>query len=137
MDRNTHLRPINLDKFDISEYAYRELYYFCRQHREKQRKIKEDIGASISRITDMPHSSGVSDPTAKQAECIARLSKDVDMLERIAHEVAGTACYKALMANVVDGFAYENVDIPAGRSMFYYNIRKRFFYELAKAKGII
>ncbi|MDF2686467.1 MAG: hypothetical protein K0S55_1649, partial [Clostridia bacterium] len=34
-------RDIKLDEFNISNYAYRELKYFCLQYQEKKRKLRD------------------------------------------------------------------------------------------------
>lgn len=133
-------RDLKLDEFDIGTYAYRELNNFCKQYREKKRKLRELQSPYRSpRITGMPSGSEPGDPTGRIAERTAILSSDIDMIEWAASEVSPTEQGLFLLAVTEDvSWDYMRLlkDLRMGRDTF--NCRRRYFYYLlAKKKGIV
>jgi hypothetical protein len=92
----------------------------------------------------MPHGSGVGEPTAQAAERAAELSKDCELIEQTAIVVDAGLCQYIILA-VTQGFSYQILreceinkldKMPAGKEMFN-DRRHKFFYLLAKKKGIV
>ena len=122
-----------LDDFEISKYAYRELFYYCLQYPEKKHKLKNCYGLS-SHSYKISTSSDLSDPTAAHAIRAAKLSESCEMIEKTAQSVGGElALY--ILKNVTEGVPYCGLGIPQGEHQFY-NLRRRFYLELARQKGL-
>lgn len=129
-------RDLNLDKYSIGKYAYRELRNFCLQYPEKKRKLRELQSPYRSpQVTGMPSGGGPGDPTGRNAERAAALSRDIELIERAANQAAGRDA-QWLMRNVTQGIAYEYMPVNCGRRKFY-EMRRLFFYLLAKEKGYV
>lgn len=127
---------LRLQKYNIGVNAYRELLYFCRQYAEKKSQLALLRDISAAAYDGMPRSGKVSTPTEDRAIRAAQLERDCEMIERAAHE-ADPALAKYLLLNVTqDRLPYEYLNVPAGRRNFYEK-RRRFFYCLAKEKGMI
>lgn len=129
-------RDLKLDEYDIGTYAYRELNNFCKQYRDKKRRLRELQSPYKSpQITGMPSGSGPGDPTGRSAERAAVLSQDIDMIERAANKAAGRDAQN-LLKNVTLGIAWEYLPVSCGRRKFY-DMRRLFFYLLALDKGYV
>lgn len=129
-------RDVKLDKYNIGRNLYRELLYFCRQYDEKKAELSSlyQIGATV--YSDMPKGGSTGAPTESKALRAACLSSDIDMIERAARRADGEI-YAYIIANVTrDRLPYEYLSVPGGRRNFYEK-RRRFFYYLAKEKGMI
>lgn len=126
-------RTICMDEYGISQYAYRELYYFCLQYDEKRERLKSMYGGKSQVITGMPKGGRISDSTFNTAERALRLRKDIEDIEQAAIEADGEL-YKYIIDNVARGIPYERMNIPCGRRQFY-NKRKAFFYILYLKRG--
>ena len=134
-------RDIKLDKYKISKFAYRELSNFCLQYPEKIKKLKDLRNPlKAQQYSDMPHGSGVGDPTMESATRAAQLSKDTELIEQTAIETDSGIYQYIVLAVTEPGINYEILkslkDIPCGREYFYLR-RRLFFYLLAKKKGMI
>lgn len=126
-------RDVNLSDYNISKYAYRELYYFCLQYPEKKRRLNELRNPLRGQgYNGMPHSSEVADPTADAATKAAMLAKDVEMIEQTVIQ-ADSSLYSALLDNAAYGTPFEYLKVPCGRRQFY-DSRKKFFFLLHKAR---
>ena len=129
-------RDLKLDEYDIGTFAYRELNNFCKQYRDKKRRMRELQNPYKSpQITGMPSGSGPGDPTGRMAERAAVLSQDIDMIERAANKAAGRDAQN-LLKNVTLGIAWEYLPVSCGRRKFY-DMRRLFFYLLALDKGYV
>ena len=87
----------------------------------------------------MPRGNTCADPTAHRAEIAAKLSNDVELIEKTAKEVDDSiATY--LLKNVTQEWTWDAMklhdNIPIGRRQFY-AARKRFFFLLALKKDMI
>ena len=135
-------RDLILDEYDISRYAYRELYNFCMQYPEKKQKLRDLRGLSLNRMSGMPKGGATSNPTENRGMLAARYSDDCEMIEQCALK-AGGIIYPWLLDGVTEGASYEYMNrmeyfrgvIPVGKST-YYVIRRRFFWLLATRKGV-
>jgi hypothetical protein len=129
-------RDLRLDEYEIGVFAYRELNNFCKQYREKKKKLRElESPYKSPKLTGLPSGSGPSDPTGRIAERAAVLSQDIDMIERAANKAAGRDA-QSLLKNVTLGIAWEYLPVSCGRRKFY-DMRRLFFYLLALDKGYV
>jgi hypothetical protein len=133
-------RDLKLDEYDIGTFAYRELNNFCKQYRDKKRRMRELQNPYKSpQITGMPSGSGPGDPTGRMAERAAILSNDIDMIERAAKEASPSEFELFLLAMTEDvSWDYMRIlkDLKMGRDKFN-NRRRHFYYILAQKKGIV
>jgi homoserine kinase len=138
--RMPNKRDIKLDEYNISKYAYRELSNFCLQYPEKKQKLLDMRNPlKAQQYSDMPHGSGVGDPTAAAAIRAAALAKDTELIEQTAIEADAGIYQYIILAVTQQGVNYEILrvckDIPCGREYFYLR-RRLFFYLLAKKRGM-
>ncbi|NCC15667.1 MAG: hypothetical protein EOM28_04875 [Clostridia bacterium] len=124
-------RDLQLLDYDISDNRYRELKYFCRQYKEKQKRLRS-ITELSSHQCGAKRSGGISDRTATVAIKKAQLAAEIKMIEQSALEADGEL-YGYILENVTEGVSYEYLDIPASRAGFY-ALRRSFFYILDKRR---
>lgn len=124
-------KDLNLEKYEISKYRYRELKNFCLQYNEKKQQLAALRGLGAVIYNDEPHGSGISNPTAAKAERAQQLARNIDLIEQTVMEV-DSINYDILLANVTaTNLPYEYLSPACGRRQFYKN-RRRFFYLLDK-----
>jgi len=90
--------------------------------------------------SDMPHGSGVGNPTEQAAIKAEQLSSLTELIEQTAIE-ADSSIYQYIILSVTEpGINYEILracrNIPCGRRYFYEK-RRLFFYLLATRKGMV
>lgn len=120
-------KDLNLEKYKISKYRYRELKYFCLQYDEKKQRLAALRGLAAVTYSSEPRGSGISDPTAAKAERVQQLVQDIGLIEQTAMEVDSTN-YDSLLANVTSvNLPYEYLSPACGRRQFYESRRKFFF----------
>ena len=120
-------RNLKLLNYDISDNRYRELKYFCRQYKEKQKKLYSITELSSPQLQST-RGNTLSDRTGKIATKKVQLEDEIKIIEQAAMEADGEL-YVYLLKNVTEGVPYEYLDIPASRAGFY-ALRRRFFYLL-------
>ncbi len=125
-------RDLKLQSYNISDNRYRELKYFCRQYREKQSQLRSITELSSPRFDSTGGGNKTSDRTADTACRRAQLQRDIEMIQQSAIE-ADAEIYAYILDNVVDGIAYEYLDVPASIASFYRK-RRKFFWILDKMK---
>lgn len=126
--------PLKLSDYEIDGDLYRELLYFCRQHRKRVKELTAIRGGfNDVRARDMPRGSDTSDPTARRAERAMRLSRDVEAVEQAAI-AADSGIYQFILKSVTEQMRYEYLPCPCGRRQFF-EARRRFFWELANKLG--
>lgn len=129
-------KDLKLDQYGIGKYTYRELHNFCLQYPEKKRRLRElENPYSGPKWTGLPSGGVAGDPTGRNAERAAAASADIDLIERTASKVAGKDALW-LIKNVTQGIAWEYMPVSCGRRKFY-DMRRMFFYFLAKSKGYV
>lgn len=133
-------RDLRLDAYGIDKHAYRELYNFCLQYPKKKRRLVELRDPLHAMCYDgMPHGTAPGEPTATAAERAAQLSTDCEMIERAAKK-ADTLNARYLLAAVTqdESWCYLRMvkGLGAGEKNFR-SARRRFFYMLAKEKGMV
>lgn len=126
-------QDLRMGEYNISVNRYRELKYFCRQYREKQRQLREmtEIGATSMR--EGGRGAKVADTTANTAMRRAELERGLEIIEQAAKE-ADAEIYSYIISNVADGIPYEYLGAPIGRRKFY-EMRRKFFFILSGKKG--
>ena len=125
-------RKINMKSFNISDYAYKELEYFCMQYEEKKRELHKGYGLNAIVNDGLPKGNLPGNPVEGQAIRNAVLQADVDLIEHTAME-AGADVYQWLIKNVTEGVPYEWLNVPSGRRQFY-ETRRYFFFLLAQKR---
>ena len=91
-------RKINMKSFNISDYAYKELEYFCMQYEEKKKFIKYGYGPKAVKFTPIRTNKGINDSTFETADKMLKIKSDVEMIERAAKET-DEQLYKYIIKN--------------------------------------
>lgn len=115
-------RDIKLDEYSIGTFAYRELYNFCLQYPDKKRRL-----ANCS-------------PRGVMGASLLQAQDDCKMIEQTALKAAGGNDYQCLLLGVTQDIPFHYLrmlkNLNAGKNSFY-DMRRKFFYYLAKKKKII
>lgn len=131
-----NVRSLNKDKYKISNYRFRELYYFCLQYEE----WKEELQAKRNPLKGMqysglPTSGNPGNPTAKAAIECAELSHKCAVIEQAAKMADSELWEYILFAVTHDKTTFESLkaqkNIPCERDR-YYNSRRKFYFVLDK-----
>ncbi len=138
---STNIRPELSERnpYWINKHRYYELKHFCLQYRfwKKALASLDGFGKNASLFVRLAGSDEVADPTARCAEARAFYSGKIDMLEKIAEET-DRELGKYILTGVTEGIPYDRLkaklDIPCGKEL-YYNLYRRFFWLLSKARG--
>lgn len=130
------VKPINNKRYGISKHRFYELLHYCLQYNEWKDELKytTDTVKSVQ-ITDMPHGSGVGDPTNHLATRRAMLSAKCEVVENTAKE-ADSSLWQYILKDVTEeniSYTYlkQIMSIPCGKN-YYYDKRRKFFYLLSK-----
>ena len=131
---------IKLDKFGISDAAYKELRAFCLQYDEKLARLNDAYSLKSPNLSGMPHGSGISDPTARAAELCEKYKEDIDLIEKTAREVDPKLA-PFIIKNVTSDkcppwVLKTRYGMEAGEKQFNKK-RRQFYYLLALKKQII
>lgn len=129
-----NVRTLNKDKYNISNYRFRELYYFCLQYDEWMQELKEKRDPLKGmQYTGMPGSGTPGNPTEKNAIICAELSHKCGLIEDAAKaadpELWQYILYAVTNENITFKFLKMQKDIPCERDR-YYNSRRKFYYYL-------
>lgn len=130
------VRPLNQDKYNISKYRFRELYYFCLQYHEWQDELKyntDTVGAIC--YDGLPHGSNISDQTGNLGARRAELARRCEIIEQTAVE-ADPEIYQYILRAVTDEhitykYLKTVMGIPCGKDM-YYDRRRKFYWLLSR-----
>ena len=131
-----NIRAINKDKYNISNYRFYELYYFCLQYEEWQEalNIKRDTLKSMQ-YSGMPSSGNPGDPTVNAAIDCAELARKCEAIEKAARmadkELFDYILYAVTHDKVTFNFLKLQKGMPCERDR-YYNSRRKFYYYLDK-----
>lgn len=131
-----NVRSLNKDKYNISNFRFRELYYFCLQYDEWKEQIKElSNPLKGMEYSGTPASGSPGDPTKKNAIACAELSAKCKLIERAAEiadpELKGYIIYAATHEGISFKFLKMQKNIPCERDR-YYNSRRKFYFVLDK-----
>jgi hypothetical protein len=131
-----NVRPLNTKRYEISRHRFWELYHFCLQYNEWKDELKwaTDTMKSVQ-ITDMPHGTGVGDPTKELAIRREKLSSQCKLIEETAMETDAELWEYILKGVTTEEATYtylrQIMRIPCGKNQ-YYQKRRKFFYLLSK-----
>lgn len=131
-----NVRTLNKDKYKLSNYRFRELYYYCLQYEECRQKLKEKRNPLKGvQYSGMPSSSGVSRQTENLAIECAELSEKCAVIEEAAKAADPELYQYILFAATHEGITFNYLKmqkkIPCGRDR-YYNNRRKFYFLLDK-----
>ena len=129
-----NIRMLNQEKFKISNYRFRELYYFCLQYEEWKEQLKEKRNPlKAMPMSGMPTSGNVGNPTESAAIACAELSMKCKMIEQAAKEADPELWEYIVFAvtheNITFNYLKANMDFPYERDR-YYNSRRKFYFIL-------
>lgn len=121
--------------YEISEYEYRELKYFCLRYGEMKALLDD-----CRNIKALDYSKGGAASTArgspveKKALKAIELSRNIELIER-ALDLAADENVRDYLKRAVTcpHISYDELGVPMGRQQFY-EMRRRFFYILKRLK---
>lgn len=137
-------RPLKMDDWGISFDAYKELYHFCQQYREKKQEAEDLLTPppGWQEVAALPDESGcilprgqggVSDPVSRAAIRREQLLRDVAMIEQAAIG-ADPTLYSYILRAVTTKDGMRTIRPPCGDRQFR-AARRRFFYLLWQMKN--
>ena len=121
-----------MKKYHITADKYNELFYFCKQYKDREKEIQNMYGLSEVNMDGMPKGNTISDQTANKAIMIDRLRKENELIEQTAIE-ADAYIYQAIIKNVTEGIGYDYLDCHYCRGVFY-DRRQKFFKLLSNKR---
>ncbi len=117
----------------LPEHTYRMVQHFCMAYREM---VKERNDISVLRspvIDDMPHGSGTSDPTAREAVRLTELTRRIDIIETAIRETSSGNRW--LFLSVTEGKSYRELvtdyGCPYDRNAFT-RMRRSVYWKVAQ-----
>lgn len=127
--------PTEKSKYYVPKETYLMVVHWCHQYPAWVDELNAlaDAGKAITYDQERVQTSGGYDSTADLAIRRAEISRKKDMVDETAEEVAGNL-YKWLILGVCHDYPYHQLEtcgIPCGKDL-YYQIRRRFYYEMAK-----
>lgn len=131
-----NVRTLNKDKYNISNYRFRELYYFCLQYNEWREMLKQKQNTlQATKYSGMPSSGHISNQTENHGIECAELSNKCAAVEAAARmadpELYNFIIYAVTHENITFNFLKMQKDIPCERDR-YYNSRRKFYFMLDK-----
>lgn len=129
-----NVRSLNKEKYNIGNYRFRELYYFCLQYDEWREALGEKRNTlQGTQYSGMPSAGNVGNPTERNAIECAEYSQKCAAVEMAAKradpELQKYIIYAVTKENVTFNFLKMQMDIPCERDR-YYNSRRKFYYIL-------
>lgn len=129
-----NVRTLNKDKYNISNYRFRELYYFCLQYPEWKQALDRIRNTLKGLGYDSFVSSGLpGDPTMNAAIQSMELANKCQVIERAAEladsELQEYIIYAVTHENVTFNALKNQQDMPCERDR-YYNSRRKFYWLL-------
>jgi len=122
-------RPLNLDAFGISRWAYREMLAFCRQY--------DDFRREADRLLHERSNGRRFDPTPETAARRETLLSYTRMIEQAAHVAGGGGWEYAIIENCCRGVRLDCLDgsrMPTANRNSYYKARREFFFLLHRKR---
>lgn len=129
-----NIRTLNKNKYNISDYRFRELYYFCLQYEEWMQELNAKRNPlKGTQYSGMPSSGHPGDPTTRTAIECAELSHKCAIIEQAA-KTADAELYEYIIfavthENVTFKYLKMQKNIPCERDR-YYSSRRKFYYYL-------
>lgn len=129
-----NVRPLNKEKYNISKYRFKELYYFCLQYNEWVKEIRENRMLSNVEV-GAGKGTTVGKPTENSAVRNALIASRVELIEQTAIEAAPDIYQYILLAVTNEGYTFNYLKmmkgLPCGKNKFYQR-RRNFYYLLSK-----
>lgn len=129
-----NVRTLNKDKYNISNYRFRELYYFCLQY-EEWKKALQELRDTLKGVqySAVPSSGEPGNPTMKSALKCAELTYKCGLVETAA-KMADSELYEFILYAVTNEDISFNTlkiqkNIPCERDR-YYDRRRKFYFIL-------
>lgn len=132
-------RRLNLEQYGISQAAYDELKAFCLQYGEKLAKLGDIYSLKSVNLSSTTGGHGSSSPTERAAEIAAKWESDIEEIRQSAKE-ADAELEKWIILNATTrGNTYS---VMHDKGLYYSEqrfreARRKFFYLLAKKRGIL
>lgn len=137
---STTVRPeiSTRSKYWIEKHRYYELKHFCLQY-PLWRKARAGLDSLSRRPNTVitSRTNRVSSPVEKCAEARLFYTDRMEMLEKVASETDAVMARYILKA-VTEGMSYDHLKVRMGIPCCkdtYYNLYRRFFWLLNKARG--
>jgi len=129
-----NVRALNKDKYNISDFRFKELYYFCLQYDEWRQKLQAKRNPLKGmQYSGMPASGNPGNPTENIAIECAALSNKCRMIEQAARaadpELWEYILYAVTNKDISFSILKVQKDIPCERDR-YYNSRRKFYFIL-------
>ena len=130
-----NVRTLNKDKYNISNYRFRELYYFCLQYDEWKQELKEKRNPlKATKYSGIPSSgSCTSNQTEKIGIECAELAHKCSLIEEAAKAADPELWRYILFAVTNENITFKSLkmqmNIPCERDR-YYNSRRKFYFVL-------
>lgn len=126
-----NVRSINKDKYQISKFRFRELYYFCLQYDEWKEELEDKHNPlKAMEYSGMPGNAAPGNPTQSKAIICAELSHKCDLIENAAKRADPELWEFILYAVTHEGATFDSLkihhNIPCERDRYY--MRRRMFY---------
>lgn len=129
-----NVRPLNEKKYNISNYRFRELYYFCLQYNDWVKEVRENRLLSSIEQGEVRGSS-IGRPTESSGIRNAELTRRIELIEQTAIEADQGIYQYILLAVTNEGYTFNYLkmmkEMPCEKDKFYHG-RRRFYYLLAK-----
>ena len=130
-----NVRTLNKDKYKISGYRFRELYYFCLQYEEWRAAINDIQPIKGISYSGVPSSGVPGNRTMHAAIESAEYARKCAAVEAAARaadpELYEYIMYAVTHDNVTFNFLKNQKNIPCERDR-YYNSRRKFYFHLDK-----
>lgn len=124
------------NKYYISKHRRLELTHFCLQYKEWRSeyiRLNETIQSGLY-LSERINTSNLSDVTAELAIKMERLSKNIELIDKVIKETDNEIDY-FLFKGVTEGMSYNQLkmkyDIPCGKDLYYDRLHK-FYWLLDK-----
>ena len=116
------------NKYWIPKFRYLELKNFCLQYSDWKKALNEI--SFLKAKSEISSAGNFSNSTENLAFKIANIQDRIDLIEKTAKE-SDPELGKWLIKGVTENLTYEylkyQLDLPAGRSMYYDRYRKFFW----------
>jgi hypothetical protein len=127
--------PAESSKYYVEKELYLTTVHFCRQYPSwlAELSIQPDTSKAITYDKERVQTSVSGDTTAEIAIRRAELSRKVKLVDDTASFIAGTMD-KWLILGVCYGIPFYQLlerGIPCGKDL-YYNMRRKFYHEMAQ-----
>ena len=124
-------------KYKISKHEYLNAYHYAMRYDEWRAEYNSlsDNSKAIT-YTELPHGSGMGDPTAlygqRRAELAAKMGNVEEAAKTADPELSDYILYAATHEGVTFEYLQAEKKIPCSRNT-YYDRRRKFYYHLSKA----